>query len=74
MDKNNKKLDIKAVIKIAVAVLIVCLAWQIVAPIIGLGVHIITSIIALLLRIAIVAVLLLFGVEVVKTLKNKKMN
>lgn len=73
MDKDNKKLDIKAVIKIAVAVLIVCLAWQIVAPLIGLSVHIITSIIALLLRIAILAVLVMFGVEVVKALKNKKM-
>lgn len=74
MSKDNRNLDTKAVIKIVIAVLVGCLAWQIVAPIIGLGVHIITSIIALLLRIAIVAVIILFGVEVVKTLKNKKMN
>lgn len=73
MSKDNRNLDTKAVIKIVIAVLVVCLAWQIVAPIIGLGVHIITSIIALLLRIAIVAVLVMLGVEVVKALKNKKM-
>lgn len=67
--KNN--VDINKIIKIVVIILAICLAWQIVSPLIGFGVYIVSNILSLLIKLGVIAIIVLVVAKLVNDKKNK---